>query len=91
VWFVVVLGALLVLALARAGWMDAKAGRAGKRWVPVKQRGLRRTRFELVDRGEHEVRMRERALEEAAADRRLRDRERGYLMLRLPRRLRPKR
>ncbi len=81
------MGAALVVVLLRAWWMDRTAAKAGKRWVPVKQKGLKRTRFELVDRDSYDEHVRERALEKALAEKDdRRTREQGYLMPRLRRR-----
>ena len=88
-WLVILLGALIVAAVLRAWAMDRKAAKHGKRWMPVKQKGLRRTRFELVDKDKYDETLREKALEETLAERtRLRTEQQGYLTPRLPRRRR---
>ena len=86
-WLVIVLGALLGAALLRAWWMDRTAAKQGRRWMPVKQRGLRRTRFELVDKDQYDEQVRERALADALAERaRRRTEEQGFVVPRLSRR-----
>ena len=88
-WLAILLGSLLVAALLRAWAMDRKAAQNGQRWMPVKQKGLRRTRFELVDKDKYDELLRERALEATMAERkRLRTEPQGYVTPRLPRRRR---
>ena len=88
-WLVILLGTLVVAALLRAWTMDRKAAQKGQRWMPVRQKGLRRTRFELVDKDTYDETLRERALEATMAERtRLRTEQQGYVTPRLPRRRR---
>ncbi len=63
-------GAIVVVLLGWAGWMDVQAARQGKKWVPVREgRRRHRTRFHLVDKADWEEDRRLLLLEENIAKR----------------------
>jgi hypothetical protein len=88
VWFAVLLGVLLGVVLARAAWLDLRAARQGKRYVPVPRGRFRRTRFELVEREGYDERRRQQLYEQTVdQQRKLREEPvSGYLLPRLTRR-----